>query len=133
MSHRVLLVEDNEDTGAAMSMLLEHYGYEVLWTRSVGAALSLMQRVRQGEVAEADVVVLDLMLPDGSGADMIVGLMRGGPVPPVIVHSAAAEWVILDEARRLGAAATLRKPIDAATLLHAIEEAVQVSPAAEAM
>ena len=124
---QILLVEDNEDTAAALAMLLEHRGYAVHWTESVASTVERVRRgLRLGE-PPPDVVVLDLMLPDGSGPELIERLRVLGPGPPVIVHSAAAEWVLRAAAERMRAVAALRKPIETTELLRAIEHVVHVT------
>jgi len=125
-SLRVLLVEDNEDTAAALSMLLEHRGFIVQWTESLASTVEYMRCVLRVGAALPDVVILDLMLPDGSGPELIGRLRALGPVPPVIVHSAASEWVLQSAARDIQAFATLRKPADVRELLRAIEDAAHV-------
>ena len=117
---RVMLVEDNEDTGTALSMLLDYAGYRVRWARSAEEACAAMREaVGRGEPPH--VLVMDIMLPDASGPLLVESLSRFSHVPPVIVHSAAAEWVLAEAAMRVGAAATLRKPVEGRRLIEAIE------------
>ena len=61
-------------------------------------------------------LLLDLVLPDGDGLE-VLDAMRRDPrlrAVPVLVISAAADEQIFEEARRRGAQACLAKPIDLA-------------------
>lgn len=61
----LLLVEDNEDTAAAMASLLEILGHEVERAASVREA---RERIRAGRF---DVLISDIGLPDGSGFEVV--------------------------------------------------------------
>ena len=127
----VLIVEDNEDTGAALTMLLEHAGYAVEWTRTAAETFSTMRQAQCPGHQKPDVMIMDLMLPDASGPALVERLNALGPVPPVILHSAAAEWVLNAAAEKLSAVATLRKPVEGKVLMNAIAAAATpATPAA---
>lgn len=106
---RLLLVEDDVDSGDAMSTLLRHEGVHV-------------DRAATGEDAIAryalephhrfDLILLDLMLPDMDGATLIHRLASIAPLPPVVIHTAASESKARDAGAAVGAAAILRKPTD---------------------
>jgi CheY-like chemotaxis protein len=60
---RVLVIEDDADSGEMLKMLLSHHGYEVDVASSLDAAVA--------KLAEGwDVVVSDIGLPDGSGLEV---------------------------------------------------------------
>ncbi len=56
---RILLVEDEENLRIALQDNLEEVGYDVVSATSIGAARGLTNSI--------DLVILDLMLPDGDG------------------------------------------------------------------
>jgi two-component system catabolic regulation response regulator CreB len=76
---RVLLVDDEPALLESLGYALKRDGF------SVDAARCLADAERQWPTA--DLVVLDLMLPDGSGFDLLVRLRRVTPSPAVIVLS----------------------------------------------
>ena len=64
MAHRVLVVEDEEDIAIPLVRTLEREGYDVLWVDSGQKALDEL------ESRSADVVILDLGLPDMDGLEV---------------------------------------------------------------
>ncbi|GAB5602604.1 response regulator transcription factor [Thermus sp. FJN-A] len=59
---RILLVEDEPDIGEPLTLFLAKEGYEVGWARSVGEAWGAFLET------EPDLLVLDVMLPEGVDA-----------------------------------------------------------------
>jgi DNA-binding response OmpR family regulator len=60
---RILLVEDDPDLAAELDALFRRYGFETEVVRTRTAALQ--------RAASADLVVLDLALPDGDGSQVV--------------------------------------------------------------
>ncbi len=60
---KILIVEDNKDILYANRTMLELNGYEVLSAETLGAARSVC---RESSIA---LIILDIMLPDGSGLE----------------------------------------------------------------
>jgi two-component system KDP operon response regulator KdpE len=88
MSLRVLLVEDDRELRATLRDVLRVEGYEVLTAASLSEGLALLAHA--GHAADdpgADLVVLDLGLPDGDG-ETLLGTLRRRHALPVIVISA---------------------------------------------
>ncbi|HEY1077391.1 MAG TPA: response regulator [Fontimonas sp.] len=79
---RVLVIDDDPIARRAIVQLLAETQAEVVEAATQSAAL-----LRLGEQA-VDCIVLDLVLPDGSGLELLDKLSRLGPLPPVVVHSA---------------------------------------------
>ena len=78
---RVLVIEDDAKTGAALEMYLRHAGYRVSLARSGDEGL---ERVR---TERPDLIVLDLMLPGLSGID-VCRTVRGESDVPIIMLTA---------------------------------------------
>src|SRR4051794_18143724 len=78
---RVLVVEDQPSLLRNLVRGMEEDGYEVLPAASVDEA----RRAAEGSV---DVVVLDLMLPDGSGIDLLRQMRRDKFEQPILVLTA---------------------------------------------
>ncbi len=69
---RVLVVDDNDDSRAVLADTLRMEGYDVLEARGGHEALAVLQHV------DPCVVVLDLMMPDMSGEEVLAALRRSG-------------------------------------------------------
>jgi DNA-binding NarL/FixJ family response regulator len=82
---RVLLVEDHVAFAQAMKLVIGAGGD----MRVIGTAHTLAEgreMLRNGETP--DLVVVDLMLPDGNGADLVAEIKAQSPDLPVVVLSA---------------------------------------------
>ncbi|MBA1265386.1 hybrid sensor histidine kinase/response regulator [Stutzerimonas stutzeri] len=114
---RLLVVEDEPDTGRLLLLMLRDAGYAVDRVQSLHAAREKLASTRY------EAMTLDMHLPDGSGRELI-DEVRGNPETrelPIIVVSAASHF----ERREQGAGITwLHKPISAAQLLIALTDAL---------
>ena len=79
---RVLLIEDDTVLGAAVRDQIAGDGQTVDWVTRLDAAGDAMA------VAGYDLLLLDLMLPDGRGIGFLKGLRAAGDVTPVIILTA---------------------------------------------
>jgi len=80
--HRILHVEDDEDLRALLARGVAALDVELQGVATLGEARQLIETQR------FDLVILDLMLPDGSGTELFDPLARSVPAPPVILFSA---------------------------------------------
>jgi DNA-binding NarL/FixJ family response regulator len=102
---RVMLVDDHPDFRDLMVALLE--GQPDL--EVVAQAGSMAEARTQAAASSFDVVVLDLGLPDGNGADLIGELREASPGGAVLIMSASLHPTNLEKAMRAGAAEVLDK------------------------
>ena len=103
----ILLVEDDPDQLALGELRLTMAGYLV---HSVDRAKALSRYLRQQ--ARPDLLLLDVMLPDGNGFDILAQL-RGRPefsTLPVVLLTAKAELVDIRNGLALGADGYITKP-----------------------
>lgn len=77
---RVLLIEDNFDTGDSIMRAMQLRSIEAVWAKSVAEALDAYG------VDLYDVIVVDYELPDGTGLDFIAKV-RGSDKARVVLHS----------------------------------------------
>ena len=82
---RVLVVEDEESFSDALSYMLRKEGFEVSVAATGGAAISEYER------NGADVVLLDLMLPEKSGTEVCRELRATSSVPIIMVTARDSE------------------------------------------
>jgi two-component system, OmpR family, response regulator RegX3 len=109
----VLVVEDEESITTPLTAALEREGFDAAVAPTAAEALELAGRL------EPDLVLLDLMLPDGSGLDVCRELRRTSDVPIIVVTARG------DEADRvvgleLGADDYVVKPFSARELVARI-------------
>ena len=102
---RIMLVDDHPDFRDLMAALLE--GQPDL--EVVAQAGSMAEARTQAAASSFDVVVLDLGLPDGNGADLIGELRAASPDGAVLIMSASLHPTNIEKAMRAGAAEVLDK------------------------
>lgn len=113
----ILLVEDNEVIQQLNKEFLEEEG-----GYNIRLAMNLAEAHRRIELSEPDLIVLDIMLPDGSGLDFLRELKTWNPDVPVLLLTALAE--IDDEIKGLkeGGDDYIAKPYDNDVLLLRINK-----------
>jgi DNA-binding NtrC family response regulator len=115
---RVLLVDDDATFRRAMAKALGRKGLQVSELSGGAAAIEALRDER----CAADVVVLDLLMPDVSGLQVLRSTPRHRPKIIVLTgHGTVPDAV---EAMRLGAFTFLQKPIDADELLPVLQQAL---------
>jgi CheY-like chemotaxis protein len=94
----VLIVEDDASIGDMYRVQLEHDGYRVTVATTGEVAFNTLT------VTEPDLVLLDLLLPDRSGFEVLATLNERLPNhPPVVILSNYGEPSMIDRGRSLGA------------------------------
>jgi two-component system, OmpR family, KDP operon response regulator KdpE len=117
---RVLVVDDEPEITRALRTILLGHGYEPVLAATAREGLAQLDRRRP------DVVLLDLMLPDGTGLDVTRAIReeRGLDVP-IIVLSAHGEERHKVAALDLGADDYLTKPFGVGELLARMRAALR--------
>ncbi|MFP3874708.1 MAG: response regulator [Thiohalophilus sp.] len=123
--HRLLICEDDADIAGLLQLMLARHGYQSDITHSAEQARTALGR------HQYDALLLDILLPDQHGLDLIRQLRDSAATRhlPIIVVSAIA-----NEARNQleGGAADivdwLDKPLDQARLLQSVHRALQHLP-----
>jgi two-component system, OmpR family, response regulator len=107
---RVLLVEDATGLGEAIQEQISDDGHAVDWVQSIGFAKNSVR------TTDYDLILLDLMLPDGFGIDFLKALRQGSDATPVIILTARDQ--VSDRIAGLNAGADdyLVKPFDLSEL-----------------
>jgi DNA-binding response OmpR family regulator len=106
----VLVVEDDLDSYQTLSKILKHVGYD---TRSASTLADARAKIAD----EPRFVVLDLMLPDGNGKELLKQIRENRLPVKVAVLTGAADRELLDDVRRLAPDALFGKPLDVPMLL----------------
>lgn len=119
----ILLVEDDPDQSALAELRLNMAGYQV---HSVDRAKALSSYLRQQK--RPDLMLLDVMLPDGNGFDILAQL-RGRPefsTLPIVLLTAKAELKDIRNGLALGADGYITKPYSknqlAEVIMHVLKQ-----------
>jgi CheY-like chemotaxis protein/HPt (histidine-containing phosphotransfer) domain-containing protein len=122
---RVLLVEDDASIRRFVSLALEDEAIELLQAPTLAAAI---EALRGDPFALA---LCDLMLPDGSGLDLLRELASpGAPSPGArrVAFSAGISAPLMRQLEQAGVHDVLHKPASLADLLACLERALNAAP-----
>ncbi len=118
LTRRVLVVDDEENIGRSLRLILEREGYAVNYFRSIADFRKFPDPQR------IDVFLFDVRLPDGSGIDLLRSLQQQDVKSPIIMISGHATIADAVEATRAGAFDFLEKPLSRERVLVAIKNAL---------
>ena len=121
----VVYIEDNPSNLRLVERALEHLDVRLLSASQGSIGLDLVRE------HHPDLVLLDLHLPDLSGAQVLERLMADpatAPIPVVVVSADATPGQV-ERLREAGACAYLTKPIDVGLLLETVERYVAAAAA----
>lgn len=107
---RILLVEDDRVIATAIREQAESEGHSVDWAARLDAADDALA------TAQFDLILLDLMLPDGRGLPYLRALRAKGAKTPVIIMTALDQVSDRIEGLNAGADDYLVKPFDLSEL-----------------
>jgi two-component system nitrogen regulation response regulator NtrX len=116
---RILIVDDEENIGRSLKLILEREGYAVTVCLSVGEARAHPHR--------PDAYLVDVRLPDGSGIDFVRALRVSDVVAPILMISGHGTIADAVEAVRAGAFDFLEKPLSRDKVLLALKHALDQS------
>ena len=114
---KILLVDDHQDTCAALEKLLVRRGHLVAATHDVRSAMEAAAR------NQFDLFISDIALPDGSGMDLIMQLRAISKIPGIAISGFGNNGDI-ERSLQAGFSEHLIKPIKLDDLEAAIERAV---------
>jgi DNA-binding response OmpR family regulator len=111
----ILLIDDEAQLRALFQVALEEAGHRVLTAESGKHGLRLLEH------QEVDLILVDILMPDIHGLDLIPLICEARPASKIIAFSdESGEWDYLDASRVMGAHATLKKPFSLQELLDAV-------------
>lgn len=115
---KVLNIDDSTINNILMENLLNSQGFQTL---SVIEGIRAYEKIRE---FQPDVILLDLMMPDKSGIEILEELKKEKINIPVIVISAMESSLMKEKVLTLGASFHFKKPVDFHVLVKSIEEVV---------
>ena len=121
MSAKILVVEDEEKLARFVELELKHEGYEVKTEGSGRAALA------EALSTDYDLVLLDIMLPELNGLEVLRRLNKEKPTPVILL---TARDAVMDKVSGLDAGAVdyITKPFAIEELLARIRVALKLHP-----
>ena len=103
---RMLIVDDERDICELLKEFFEGKGFAVLSAFSGEEALGKLQE------SEADIVLLDILLPGLSGIEVLKRIKEQRPKVRVIMVTAIDQIDLRSQAQQYGAAGYITKPFD---------------------
>lgn len=110
---RILIVDDYQPLREMLKTTLEFAGYEIREAENGNEAIKSHQQT------PADLILMDLSMPEKEGIETIIELRRSFPKVKIIAIS-GTDRVNLKTARILGANAAFQKPVDDEVLIEMI-------------
>jgi CheY-like chemotaxis protein len=116
----VLIVEDEEDAAELFAEMMRVSGFRVVKTSSSPSAVAMMT------AKQPDLVLLDIMMPEVSGLDILRQMRRDPALAdiPVVVISAKGMPTDIKNSMEAGASTYLTKPVGYLELKEAVERAL---------
>jgi DNA-binding response OmpR family regulator len=112
---QLLLVEDDVELAGLMTRLFAAQVIEVTWVSDLASARAALRQTPGPRVF--DLLVLDIMLPDGNGLDLCRDVRSVHPSLPVLMLSARGDTIDRVLGLEIGADDYIAKPFDGAELI----------------
>jgi CheY-like chemotaxis protein len=123
----ILIVEDDVCTGRALAKLCRSGGYT---TTLATTGVIALQQIQQ---SPPDLIILDYMLPDMTGMDILQQLRASDNVHPIIIYTALSEAGLREKFSLAGATDFwLKTEMTAPQILSSLASRLQPIPAEQA-
>jgi DNA-binding response OmpR family regulator len=124
MAKKILIVDDEPDTLNLLSTTLQVAGYDTAKANNGNEGVSLLAEFKP------DVMILDVMMPEVSGIEVLntIKKMYSNP-PPIIIFSARGRIEDMVDGMEAGAFKYLVKPVSREKLLETVKSALAASAA----
>ena len=97
VAKRILIVEDEKSLAQAMGFVITRHGFEIRTVYSGEDALAILAKEK------FDLVLLDILLPEKGGLEILKEMRIGGNGTPVIILSNLSDAETIKRAKDLGA------------------------------
>lgn len=119
MAHKILLVEDEESLARLVSLQLQSYGYDVDMAHDGQVALKYIL------TKSYDTILLDRMMPQANGLEVLAKIRSEGIKTPVIFVTALNSPDHIIEGLEAGADDYVTKPFDERVLISRIRSVMR--------
>lgn len=117
---RILLIDDDPETGASVQAMLKWLGHEVIWAKGGQEGLDA---VMAG--LHPDLLLTDIYMPGVNGLDVLTEIRKHHKGLPLIAMTGQTDGPYLLAAKVLGAKATLKKPFRLLELDKAVQSCLE--------
>ena len=118
----ILIIDDEESVRTVLQVALEWAGYQVLTAENGKHGLRLLEH------QAVDLILVDILMPEIDGLELIRFLRKARPTCKVIaISGGSGEWDYLDAAMDFGAHNTLHKPFSLQALLDAVSSQLKTA------
>lgn len=121
MNEKIFLLEDDAYLRDGLSEMLSGQGYAVTATETISQA--------RGIIASGvfDLIILDVMLPDGSGLDLCASLRASGVTSPILFLTACDDEINIVKGLDSGADDYVTKPFKLLELMSRVRALIRRS------
>lgn len=117
MTATIFIVEDEEHARINITDYMESEGYEVISASNFKEAQSMLNN------DEFDIILLDVILPDGHGVDILSESRKLHPSPPVIMVTGQSDVGTAVNSMKIGAFDYIQKPVNFELLMDSVRRA----------
>jgi signal transduction histidine kinase len=116
---RILVIDDEEGIREGCRRALEPQGF------TVGTAATIQEALRQIQEGDFDLVLLDVMMPDGQGIDLLAPIHEKNPDTVCVIITGYATVELAVEAIKRGAYDFISKPFTSDLLLMTVNQGLE--------
>jgi two-component system NtrC family response regulator len=116
----ILIVDDEKNYTAVLSVVLEEEGYETITANSAAEALAILK------IEDVDLVITDMKMPGMDGLELLGRVKKGWPDIPVLMMTAHGTVDKAVEAMHKGAYTFILKPFDNERLVIYSQKAIEL-------
>ena len=116
MSRTVMIVDDSVFMRKILRGILVEKGYIV-----AAEAASGIEAMRNLHSSHPDIILLDIILPDSNGLDLLESIIAACPNTKVVVCSSIGQPLVMQKSLDLGAKAFIQKPFTPEKVAEVLE------------
>lgn len=116
MSQTVMIVDDSLFMRKILRGILTEKGYTV--TTEAASGIEAMKNLH---TSHPDIIILDIILPDSNGLDLLESMIAACPNSKVVVCSSIGQSLVIQKSIDLGARAFIQKPFTPEKIAEVLE------------
>lgn len=113
----VFIIDDNEMTRSLLRVIIQGDHYDVVG--DAGTAESARTRLRS---LRADIICLDVVMPDGDGLELLNWIREKHPKTAVLMVTASTDRSTVEQSLRNGAKGYIVKPFNPGTVMDTLDK-----------
>jgi two-component system, NtrC family, response regulator AtoC len=122
--HKILVIDDDRSICESLSLYLSEEGF------SVGVAYTAQEGLIKSQRGDWDVIILDILLSDANGLDVLKSFKEKSPETGVIMITAFHDMPTTVRAMKLGAVEYIHKPLEIDEIEAAITRVLKTKTSA---